>query len=112
SLSRALLDRDVLDQEVNNALVFQRLRGIERRAAVGVRGVDVDAEPGGQLDGLENERLTLAALHVDPGFAAAHTDRRHQRRRDVLPVLKAAAARPLDDAIAALDEQWVRAALH
>src|SRR5262249_15019132 len=94
-LSRA---RTSLDQEADDAVDLQRPRRVERRAAVGVGGVHVDAEAGEQGDRIEYQRLTLAAIYIDPGFAAAHSHRRHQRRRHVRAVLEVGAAGAVDDA--------------
>ena len=56
----------LLAQKLDDRVVLERLRGVERRAAVGVGGVDVDAELDGQLDRFERQRFALLAARLAP----------------------------------------------
>src|SRR6185295_611712 len=101
---RAPALRALLLEVLNDRLVFQRPGGVERGAAIAVRGIDDDALLDDERHRFEHHRLSIAAFGLDPRRPAAHTDGRHQRRRHIAAMLKAGAASSFDDVIAVMHE--------
>ena len=67
----------MLDKELNHALVLQGARGIERRAAVGVGDIHIDAVLEPRASRLRASAFALGAIGLHPRNAAAHARRRH-----------------------------------
>src|SRR5262245_16996754 len=91
----------LLDEIRGEAFELQRLGGIERRAAIDVRGIDVDAVAERKRDGLEHECLALSTLDRYPRLAAtAHPNRGHHSRRRLVLMLVRFATPAVNNAIA------------
>ena len=71
-------------QIVDHRLETQRLRRIQRRAPIGVDEIQIGSQLDCQLHAFESQRLTIQALHFDPGTHTQHSHRGHhcEQQRD------------------------------